>query len=202
MQGILEDLRSFPVIPAIRDISRVDVALNTGAKCLFLLTGNILTIKYTVNYIKKAGKRVFLHIDLLEGISKDSMGIRYIAREIKPDGIITTRGNLISCAKAEGLFTIQRIFVLDSLAVDTAEKTIRHVDPHAVEILPAVIPKIIGRIHQRIRHPIIAGGLIERPSEVSTAINAGVLAISVTKEDIWNLRCEDLAIGRKSFQGR
>lgn len=187
MQGILEDLRSSPVIPAIRDISRVDYALCTKAKCLFLLTGNILTIKYTVNCIKKVGKRVFLHIDLLEGISKDSMGIKYIAREIKPDGIITTRGNLISCAKAEGLFTIQRIFVLDSLAMDTAEKSIKHVDPNAVEILPAVIPKIIGRIHKRVRHPIIAGGLIENSHEVKAALEGGALAISVTKEDIWNL---------------
>ncbi len=171
-QKIIQDLKSFPVIPAIRDIERVNIALSKKPKCIFLLTGNILNIKKIVDRVKESNKTVFLHLDLLEGISKDSMGIKYIAQEIKPDGIITTRANLINYAKNEGLFTIQRIFVLDS--------------PDAVEILPAVIPKVIGRICRTVRHPVIAGGLIENTAEVEAAIKEGAWAISVTKEDIWD----------------
>ena len=166
-----------------------------------LLTSNILNIKNIVRRVKSANRRIFLHLDLLEGISKNSMGIKYIAQEIKPDGVITTRANLINCAKTEGLFTIQRIFVLDSLAIDTAVKSIKNVNPDAIEILPAVIPKIIRRICQRTRHPIIAGGLIEDIQEVREALKEGAWAISVTKEDIWNIPFEDLEIRRKSFLG-
>ncbi|NLU11327.1 MAG: glycerol-3-phosphate responsive antiterminator [Tepidanaerobacter acetatoxydans] len=183
---IIEDLKSFPVIPAIRDVDKLDIAISKKSRCIFLLTGNILNIKNIVEHVKRAGKRIFLHIDLLEGISKDSMGIKYIAQEIKPDGVITTRANLVNCAKSEGLFTIQRIFVLDSLAVDTAEKSVKNVNPNAIEILPAVIPKVIGRVCQRVRHPVIAGGLIEDIDEVEAAIKEGAWAISVTKEDIWD----------------
>ena len=202
MHEIMEDLKRFPVIPAIRDISRIDAAVSKKSRCIFLLTGNILNVKDIVKHVKSADRRIFLHLDLLEGISKNSMGIKYIAQEIKPDGVITTRANLISCAKTEGLFTIQRIFVLDSLAVDNAERSIKNINPDAIEILPAVIPKIIRRICQRGRHPIIAGGLIEDVQEVREALEEGALAISVTKEEIWNIPFEDLEIRRKSFLGK
>lgn len=179
-------IKKSPIIAAIRDIEKVDEALSKPVHCLFLLTGNILNIRYAVTHIKKAGKRVFLHLDLLEGISKDSIGIKYIAEEIKPDGIITTRGNLVSSAKSEGIFTIQRVFILDSQAKDTAEKSIRQVDPDAVEILPGVIPKIIKKIHKEVNYPVIAGGLIEDMEEVRAALKEGALAVSVSKEELWD----------------
>lgn len=202
MDEVTRDLLIHPVIPAIRDVEKIDIALSKDARSIFLLAGNILNIKNIVNQAKRADKRIFVHIDLLEGISKNRMGIKYIAQEVKPDGIITTRANLISCAKAEGLFAIQRIFVLDSLAIDTAAKSIKNVNPDAIEILPAVIPKIIRRIRQRVSHPVIAGGLIEEKSEVESALKEGARAISVSKEDIWDIPFEDLEIWRKSFLGK
>ncbi len=202
LDEIMEDLKRFPVIPAIRDVSRIDAAVSKKSRCIFLLTGNILNIKNIVRRVKSANRRIFLHLDLLEGISKNSMGIKYIAQEIKPDGVITTRANLINCAKTEGLFTIQRIFVLDSLAIDNAVRSIKNVNPDAIEILPAVIPKIIRRVCQRTRHPIIAGGLIEDEQEVREALKEGAWAISVTKEDIWNIPFRDLEMRRKSFLGK
>lgn len=202
MDEVTRDLLIHPVIPAIRDVEKIDIALSKDARSIFLLAGNILNIKNIVNQAKRADKRIFVHIDLLEGISKNRMGIKYIAQEVKPDGIITTRANLISCAKAEGLFAIQRIFVLDSLAIDTAAKSIKNVNPDAIEILPAVIPKIIRRICQRVSHPVIAGGLIEEKSEVESALKEGAMAISVSKEDIWDIPFEDLEIWRKSFLGK
>ncbi|MDN5331065.1 MAG: glycerol uptake operon antiterminator [Tepidanaerobacteraceae bacterium] len=186
LKEILADLKAYPVIAAIRDIEAVDVALSKPVRCIFMLTGNILDIKYPVTHIKKARKRVFLHVDLLEGIGKDAAGVKYIAEEIKPDGIITTRSNLISSAKSEGIFAIQRVFFLDSQAVDTAVRTIRQVDPDAVEILPGVIPKIIKRMYEKVHHPLIAGGLIEEKKEVSEALEAGAWAVSVSKDDLWN----------------
>lgn len=173
MGGVLQDLKKYPVIAAIRDLEKVDLALEHTIQCIFLLTGTICDVKYVVKHIKRAGKRAFIHIDLLEGVSKDSMGIRYVSQEIKPDGIITTRGNLVSSAKSEGIFTIQRVFILDSLAKDSADKSIKQVDPDAVEVLPGAIPKIIRKIHNDVRKPLIAGGLIENMNEVQAAINAG-----------------------------
>jgi glycerol uptake operon antiterminator len=70
---ILDDVKKCPVIAAIRDIDDVDTALSRKIQCVFLLTGSILNIKYVVHCIKKARKRAFLHLDLVEGISKGSI---------------------------------------------------------------------------------------------------------------------------------
>ena len=39
----------------------------------------------------KANKKVYLHIEMIEGFGKDEAAVRYIANNIKPDGIITTK---------------------------------------------------------------------------------------------------------------
>ncbi|WP_213974131.1 glycerol-3-phosphate responsive antiterminator [Tepidanaerobacter acetatoxydans] len=184
---ILADIKEYPIIGAIRDIDDVDMALARKPKCIFLLTGSILNIKYVVHCIKKAGKRAFLHIDLVEGISKDSEGTKYIVEEIRPDGIITTRSNLALSARRMGIFTIQRVFILDSLAVDTAVRTIDQVEPDAVEILPGVLTKTLKRISERVRTPLIAGGLIETEEEVKNALASGAVAISTTRKGLWDM---------------
>jgi len=184
---ILADIKSCPVIAAIRDVDDVDTALSRNIKCIFLLTGSILNIKYVVQCIKKANKRAFVHLDLLEGISKDSEGTKYIVEEVRPDGVITTRSNLALSARSMGMFTIQRVFLLDSLAIDTAVKTIKQVEPEAVEVLPGVLTKTLKRIAQRVRTPLVAGGLIETPEEVRQALASGAVAISTTRKSLWNM---------------
>jgi glycerol uptake operon antiterminator len=187
---ILDDIKKCPVIAAIRDIDDVDTALSRKIQCVFLLTGSILNIKYVVHCIKKARKRAFLHLDLVEGISKDSEGTKYIVEEIRPDGVITTRSNLAMSARSMGMFTIQRVFILDSLAVDTAVKTIGQVEPDAVEILPGVLTKTLGRIAIRVAIPIIAGGLIETEEEVKKALASGAVAISTTRKSLWDMNLQ------------
>lgn len=189
LNQILSDIKKYPVIAAIRDIDDVDTALSRDIQCIFLLTGSILNLRYVVQCIKKSRKRAFLHIDLVDGISKDSEGTKYIAEEIRPDGIITTRSNLALCARSLGLFTIQRVFILDSLAVDTAVKAISKVEPDAVEILPGVLTKTLRKVASTVKPPIIAGGLIETEEEVKTALASGAVAISTTRKSMWDC-CE------------
>ena len=64
LDEIMEDLKRFPVIPAIRDVSRIDAAVSKKSRCIFLLTGNILNIKNIVRRVKSANRRIFLHLDL------------------------------------------------------------------------------------------------------------------------------------------
>ena len=185
---ILADIKSCPVIAAIRDVDDVDTALSYNIRCVFLLTGSILNIKYVVHCIKKAHKRAFVHLDLLGGISKDSEGIKYIVEEVRPDGVITTRSNIALSARSMGMFTIQRVFLLDSLALDTAVKTISLVEPEAVEVLPGVVTKTLKRIAARVHTPLVAGGLIETPEEVEQALESGAVAISTTRKSLWDIK--------------
>lgn len=187
MNAILADIKSSPIIAAIREIDDVDIALSKDIGCIFLLTGSILNIKYVVKHIKKAKKRAFLHIDFIEGIGKDSEGTKFVVEEICPDGIITTRSNLAVCARNLGVFTIQRFFILDSLAVDTAERAIRQTKPDAIEILPGIMPKTIGRMADLVQTPIIAGGLVETKEEMEQSLASGAIAVSTSQKSLWNI---------------
>jgi len=59
--------------------------------------------------------------------------------------------------------------------------------PDGVEVMPGAANKIIKTIRKQINIPIIAGGLIEEKKEVIEAIGAGAMAISTTRDALWNL---------------
>ena len=106
------------VIAAVRSEEELSYALCSGVETVFLLGTNIEELKGQTERTHEAGKKLFLHLDLAEGIGKDEYGIRY-ARSLGIDGIISTRSNIIKLAKKYGLLTVQRFFIVDSHSVET-----------------------------------------------------------------------------------
>ncbi len=179
------DIHNNPIIAAINDVNKLEDVINSPCKIVFLLTGDILNIKEIVDELKKHNKLVFVHIDLLCGFSKDVTALKYLNNTINLDGIITTKSNLIKAAKELNIFTIQRLFVLDSLALTSGINSIKSIRPDAVEILPGIMPKIIREIRQETRIPIIAGGLIRDKSDVIDSLNSGAIGISTSNKNVW-----------------
>ena len=139
-------------------------------------------------YIEEAhekAKRIFVHIDLAEGIGRDRMGIEYLAR-IGVDGIITTRTQLARHARDAGLLVVQRFFALDSQGMESIAETLENFAPDLIEIMPGVIGKVISRFAVG-DISVIAGGLIETKKEVVTALECGAIAVSTGKCPLWNM---------------
>lgn len=174
-----------PIIAAINKLDKIKEVIDSPCKIIFLLTGDILNIEEIVNELKKHNKLVFVHIDLIGGFSKDIIALKYLNNTIRADGIITTKSNLIKAAKELKIFTIQRLFILDSLALTSGINSIRSIRPDAVEILPGIIPKIIREIRQEANIPIIAGGLIKDKKDVINSLNSGAIGISTSNEKVW-----------------
>lgn len=181
-----DKIHNSPVIAAVGDMEKLDQAINSSCEIVFLLTGNIFTLATFVKRVKEKDMIVFIHLDLLEGFSRDHIALEYIAKEIRPDGIITTKGNLIRQAKELGLFAIQRCFILDSMSVDSALKAIVKYKPDAVEIMPGIMPRITQLIAKSVRVPVIAGGLIQFKADVIDSLKAGALGVSTSNQDIWD----------------
>lgn len=176
-----------PVIAAIRSDKDLEKAIKSNVEIVFVLYGNIINIKQICEKLKNASKKVFVHVDLIEGLKGDSSGLAFIKQCEKPDGIITTKPTSIKQAKQLGLLTIQRIFIVDSHSLKTGIKNIQAVIPDAVEVMPGVASKIIRSLEKEIHIPIIAGGLIENKKDIMESISAGAMAISTTKEELWNV---------------
>lgn len=183
----LDKLEVTPVIAAIKCKEDVQAAIEAESEVIFLLTSDLFSIQESVSQLKEADKMVFVHFDLIDGLSKNVTALKYIAEMIKPDGIISTKTNIISAAKKMGLLTIQRHFIVDSISLKNSIDMIQDTKPDAVEVLPGLITKVIEQIKVQTAIPIIAGGLISDKSEVMGCISAGVSAISSTNKAIWNI---------------
>lgn len=180
-----EAVQKNPVIAAVREMSLLPAALKSRACAIFVLCGDICTIADAVAAAKKAHKPIFLHLDLLEGLGRDKAAIKFLAREIGPDGIITTRSHLIKYAQKYGLFTVQRVFVLDSLSLKTGISNVKSTGPDAVECLPGILPTVIARFVKEVNLPVIAGGLIRSREEIRASLSVGAVAVSLSAQELW-----------------
>ena len=180
-------LEQNPIIAAVREPARWNEAITSPAKVLFLLCGDIMTVRDMVTAAKNNGKYPFVHLELLGGIGRDASAIEFIAKEVAPTGIISTRTAQIRSAKERGLVTVQRFFLLDSQSLDTAVETARVSRPDFVELMPGIMPELISRFSGKVTSGIIAGGLIETKEQVMEALSAGADNVSTSKELLWEL---------------
>ena len=172
------------VIAAVHGDREFELALESEVEIIFDLSPNIMSLEGKVKKAHSKNKKMFIHIDLAEGIGKDKFGILH-AKEMGIDGVISTRTSLIKAAKEAEVSTIQRFFMVDSQSIDTTLKTINISKPDMIEVMPGTVNKIISRLKEQISMSIIAGGLIETDEEIDDAVNRGAVAISTGNCSLW-----------------
>ncbi|NIM97714.1 MAG: glycerol-3-phosphate responsive antiterminator [candidate division Zixibacteria bacterium] len=184
----LDVLKDRPLIAALRGFNSSSLEMLENVRVFFVLGGTIFDIPDIVKQARRSDKMVFIDIDLVKGIGKDSSGVRYLATESHVHGIITTKSNLIAGARRDGLYTIQRIFVLDSESLVGGLNVVSNSKPDAIEILPGlIVPKIMKRLRAKTSIPVIAGGLITEPQEVKDILASGAVGISTTSFDLFRV---------------
>lgn len=182
---VLDLLEAHPIIAAIRDENTLEAALQSPVSVIFLLNVALSNLKKRVKQIKESQKMVFVHLEMVAGLSKDQAAIEYLQAEVEPDGIITTKPNLIQPARNLGLLTVQRLFILDSLSVQTGLKMLQNNHPDLMEMMPGIIPKVIPEIKRQSRLPVIAGGMVSTKEEVIELLKNGAAAASTSQERLW-----------------
>ncbi len=175
-------LEENPIIAAVKD-GGIGEAIASPASVIFDLGAGIMTVDESIELAHRAGKLIFIHIDLAEGIAKDKKGIEYLSH-LGADGIISTRSGLLKMAKEYSLMTVKRLFLLDSQGVLSAENELDRLYTDLIEIMPGIMPKMVERF-SKLGIPVIAGGLIETKSEVTSALSSGAIAISTGKKELW-----------------
>jgi glycerol uptake operon antiterminator len=172
------------IIAAVRTEAELKAALSGQVQTIFLLAPNIYDLAKQARAVHQAGKELFIHLDLAEGIGKDALGIRF-AKEQEADGIISTRSNIIKLARKEGLATVQRFFIMDSHSIHTTAETAHSTKADMIEIMPGTVVKVIERLKRELPMPIVAGGLIETEEEIQAALAAGAKGLSIGKKEFW-----------------
>ncbi len=183
-----EAIAQAPIIASVKNQEGLEACLeNDNIQVVFLLFGDILTLKECVEKVQAAGKIVIVHMDFVNGLqcAKD-ISVDYVQENTGADGIITTHPNCIRRANELGMYTVLRAFILDSMALENVPKQAA-CRPDFIEILPGVIPKAIHRICEMTEIPLLAGGLFADKEDVISALHAGALGISSSDREIWNL---------------
>lgn len=187
MHHLMREFEDCPIITAIKSDDGLEKCLSSDSSIVFVLYGNICTIPAMVERIENAGKHAIVHLDLVEGLAPKEIAVDYVKQYTRASGVISTKASLIRRAKELGLFTVLRIFVLDSIALKNVEKEWRNVRPDLIEILPGVMPKIIRKLSRSLSVPLIAGGMIQDKDDVMAALDAGALGVSSTDQAVWFL---------------
>lgn len=183
LKNILEEN---PIVAAVKDLDQLENALNTDVNVIFVLFGDILNLNDISDKIYKSGKIGIIHIDLVEGLTNKEVSLKYLRKNTKFKGIISTKAQTIKAAKKLGFYAIQRCFILDSLSLaNTKTHLVKECD--AVEMLPGLLFKVIKHLSKTLDKPLIVGGLISDKEDVMEALKSGATCISSTKEDIWNM---------------
>lgn len=177
-----------PIIGAVKNEQSLNNCLqNENVKVVFLLFGNILTIEGYVRRIHDAGKVAMVHLDILNGLQcARDISVDFVKNATDADGIITTHPNCVRRAKELELWTVLRVFLLDSMSLDNVSKQAAYA-PDFLEILPGVLPDMINQISELTNVPLLAGGLISEKRHIVSALQAGAVGISSSSQNIWTL---------------
>ena len=179
-------LRRNPVIPAVRGPDNaLEAALAGDHEAIFVLGGDIFKVLGRVG-VQGRRPHVYVNVDLVGGIASDASGLRFLSGRV--EGIISTHRHVIELAKTSGLITIQRLFAIDSGAVERGLKLIRRAEPRFVEILPALAYcEIAERYSEVLDLPVLAGGLLKGREDISTILKAGAIGVSTSHRGLWNV---------------
>ena len=184
----LEDIfASSPVITAVKDDTGLEHAMEKDCAMVFILYGNVCNISSIVEKVKERGKLAIVHVDLIAGLSSKEVAVDFIKENTRADGIISTRTGMVKRAMELGLIGGQRAFLIDSIALENTRKQLASFRPDFMEIMPGMMPKILKRIRETTSVLLVAGGLLSDKQDIMAAFQAGVDAVSTTKEDLWEV---------------
>jgi glycerol uptake operon antiterminator len=183
----MRSLKVNPVIPAVRgrdeDLER---ALAGDHAAIFVLGGDVFRMLERVR--RRPYRRPFIcvNVDMVGGVASDPSGIRFLAREV--DGVISTHRHVVEIARSNGALAIQRLFAIDTSAIERGLKVLRQADPDAVEILPGLaFPEIVESYRAALSKPVLAGGLIKDGATAATILKAGAVGVSTSDHRLWKL---------------
>ncbi|MEC1652217.1 glycerol uptake operon antiterminator GlpP [Bacillus vallismortis] len=174
-----------PILPAIRNMKQFDEFLNSSFSYGVILDIHLGQLKGVIREAQKHGKNMMVHVDLIQGIKHDEYGAEFICQDIKPAGIISTRSNVIAKAKQKKIYAIQRLFLLDTSAMQKSMEFVGKHKPDFIEVLPGIVPSLIQEIKEKTGIPIFAGGFIRTEEDVERALKAGAVAVTTSKTKLW-----------------
>lgn len=186
MNPLFDSLMDYPLISGVYDMKNIDLIPDSPSKNIFLLGGNIFNLKDISTKIKDCGKNLYINVDSIDGFSKDTWGLEYMVKNVDLDGIISSKSSIIKMSMDMGVFTIQRTVVYNTKSLDQTLASMKSLRPHAIELLPALLPDTIRKISDQSKIAIIANGLINNKDDIKKCLDAGAIGVCTSNMTLLN----------------
>jgi len=174
------------ILPASSNMKDFEQFLKSPYEIGVFLEMHVAQLKHVNAMAEAAGKKMLYHMDMIHGIKADDYSTEFISQEYKPYGLISTKSNVILKAKQKGVIAVQRIFLLDSHALEKSYKLLEKTRPDFIEVLPGGMPKLIAEVNERVKIPLFAGGFIRSAEDAENALAAGAVAVTTSKRELWD----------------
>mgnify|MGYP001377035938 CR=1 FL=1 len=173
------------LLPSLKQMQDVEHFLASPFQTGILLDVHIARLESVMRMVKAKGKQLILHVDLIQGLQSDEAGVEFVCQEFRPLGIISTRTKAILAAKHKKVLAVQRVFLIDSNALEHSYRLMEQTDPDYIEVLPGILPGLIREVKDRTRKPILAGGFLRTKEDVEQALAAGAVAVTTSNRALW-----------------
>ncbi|WP_059172142.1 glycerol-3-phosphate responsive antiterminator [Bacillus sp. FJAT-27445] len=173
------------ILPAFSNMKDFEAFLKSPYEIGICLELHIAQMKNVSAMAGERGKKMVYHMDMIRGIKSDDAATEFVCQEYKPYGLISTKANVILKAKQKGVLAIQRIFLIDSHALEKSYQLLEKTRPDYIEVLPGAMPDLITEVTQKVKIPVLAGGFIRTAADIENAVNAGAHGVTTSKSELW-----------------
>ena len=178
---------SQPILLAISQMKDFEKFLQSPLDTCILMDFHINLLPSMMQAAHAAGKTVYLHADLLRGVSADEFGCEYLCQRLRADGIISTKPKVLEAARRNRVATILRLFLIDTKSLDKGAALIKNLQPDHVELLPGLACDAIADLKQRLQptastqpQSFLCGGLIKTHAQITRCLEAGACAVTLS----------------------
>lgn len=183
---------SQPILLAISQMKDFEAFLKSPLDTGILMDFHINLLPGMMQAAHAAGKKIYLHADLLRGVSADEYGCEYLCQRLHADGIISTKLKVLEAARRNHVTTILRLFLIDTKSLEKGVALIRSLQPDYVELLPGLACDVIPDLKQRLSlssnasqadhttQSFLCGGLIKTCPQITHCLEAGACAVTLS----------------------
>ncbi len=185
MHALFAKLKDHPIIAVVRRSEELAEALESPAAAIELRGAALYELPQIITRCRAASKTVLLYPELIDGLAGNAAGLEFLVRYALPDGIVSTKRQLLQRAGALGLLTVYQIFMIDTQAFGTGVKSAAKLACDAIEVMPGVIASVVADICPLVQKPVLCAGLVKRPEEVQALLAAGAAGVATSSRRLW-----------------
>ncbi len=168
------------IIPALSSIREIERFFDSKDEVGIVMNLHLNFLDSVIREAHQKQKKIWLHLDLIQGLTANEYGCEFACQKLMADGIISTKAKVIETAKKCGKTAVFRFFLIDTKSLDKGIAICNQILPDFVEVLPGIAVEILPYIKERVSCEIMCGGLIHSKEEVERCLQAGAHAVTIS----------------------